>query len=171
MADLRRNAKINNAEIYLKDNNLVGIAEEIDLPKIEWRLVEHETLGQVAVFKTPSRVMEAMEGSITFSHVEPDLALDFYDPTKTHVLQAHHKTDVTGPDGFDADRSFTLVTVLNVQFYSVSLSGSKLGDLVNVPLEYTVSRLVQRVHDADDVLFEVDVFTNTVRNSSGDLWK
>lgn len=170
MADLRRYGKHTNATVYLDDNSLVGICSELDLPDIEWKTIEHETLGQIAVLKRATRVLEAMEGSLTLDFLEPELAEKFYDPTRNQVLQLHEDVDISGPDGFDREKSFKLITVLTVQFFKAPARTAKLADNDGAKFEFTTSRLVQRVHDSDTVMLEVDVFANKVRNSSGDIW-
>ncbi|MBO9421708.1 phage major tail tube protein [Labrenzia sp. R4_2] len=170
MTDYRRFSNITNADVYLEDNSLLGITREFKIPSIEWKTVDIETLGQVAVFKTPTRVLEALTGTMKFQALEPELAEEFYNPTKVHKLQLHQHLDVNGPDGLDRERSCTLITIASVQFFKTEFGGAKLGDLDEVDYEFTCSRLVQRVHDSDSVLLEVDVFNNKARNSSGDIW-
>lgn len=170
MTDLRRFANITNADVYKEDNSLLGIMQEFKIPALEWKTVDIETLGQVAVLKTPTRTLEALTGSMKFQALEPELAEDFYNPTYVHKLQLHQQLDVNGPDGLDRDRSCTLITIVNLQVYKTEASGAKLGEQDSIDCEYTCPRLVQRVHDSDSVLLEVDVFANKARNSSGDIW-
>lgn len=170
MADYRRFASIVNAEVYKEDNSLLGIAREFKIPSIEWKTVDIETLGQVAVYKAPTRVLEALTGSMKFQALEPELAEEFYNPTISHKLQLHQRLDVNGPDGHDRERSCTLITIVSARFFKTDASGAKLGDLDEIDYEFTCSRLAQRVHDSDRTLLEIDVFANTARNSSGDIW-
>lgn len=170
MADLRRYGKHTNATVYFEDNSLVGICPELELPDFEWKTVDIETLGQVMVLKRATRVMEAMTGSITLDFLEPELGEAFYNPTINHVLQLHEDIDIQGPDGFDKERSYKLITILNMQVFKAPSRTSKLAEGDGQKFEYSVSRLVQRVHDSDKVLLEADAFANTVRNSSGEFW-
>ncbi|SDR15533.1 phage major tail tube protein [Pseudovibrio sp. Tun.PSC04-5.I4] len=171
MADFRRFGQITNSDIYLGDNTLVGLAKSFKMPKIEWKTVDIETLGQVAVYKAPTRTLEALTGEITMSSVDPDIQEDFLNPTKTHTLQLHKYVDVNGPEGLDLERSYTLITVLQARFFGHDFGESKNGDPEEMTHEMTISRLVQRVHDSNKPLFEVDVFASTVRNSSGEMWR
>lgn len=171
MADYRRYGQITNAEVYLRDNSLVGIAKSFKLPKIEWKTVDIETLGQVACYKAPTRTLESLTGSTTFQFLEPEITEQAYDPTKTLKFQLHQYVDVNGPDGLDLERSYTLITNVDLRFYSLEPGGTELGDAEELEGEFTVSRLVQRVHDSDKVMLEVDVFGNRARNSSGEMWR
>ncbi|WP_310620886.1 phage major tail tube protein [Flexibacterium corallicola] len=171
MADYSRYGLMTNAEVYLDDNSLVGIAKEFKMPKIEWKTQDIETLGQVAVYKAPTRTLEALEGSITFSHIVPEIAERSYDPTKSMTLQLHSFVDVNNEDGLDLENSYTLITIMTMRVFSTEFGGSKLGDLEEIETGFSCSRLVQRVHDSDKKLLEVDVFSNKARNSSGDFWR
>ncbi|EFO32500.1 putative phage major tail tube protein [Roseibium sp. TrichSKD4] len=171
MADYKRYGQIVNAECYLEDNSLVGIVKEFKIPKIEWKTVDIETLGQVAVYKAPTRVMEALTGSMTFQFIEPEIAAQVYNPAKALRFQLHQYVDVNGPDGFDLENSYTLITLVSLRFFGAEFGGTKLGDLEEQETEFTCHRLLQRVHDSDKTLLEVDVFANTVRNSSGEFWR
>lgn len=170
MSDYRSFANIVNADVYKEDNSLLGIVKEFKIPGIEWKTVDIETLGQVAVYKAPTRVLEAITGSMKFRAFEPELAEEFYNPTITHKLQLHQKLDVNGPDGLDRERSCTLITIVNIQMFKTDFGGAKLGESDEIDYEFSCSRLAQRVHDSDRTLLEIDVFANTVRNSSGDIW-
>ena len=39
--------KLTNANIYMNGNNLLGRAEEVDLPQIKHKMAEHKALGMV----------------------------------------------------------------------------------------------------------------------------
>ncbi|MDD7908639.1 MULTISPECIES: phage major tail tube protein [Stappiaceae] len=172
MADYRgRFGQITNAEIYLGDNTLVGLAKTFKMPKIEWKTVDIETLGQVAVYKAPTRTLEALTGELTMSSVDPELQEAFLNPTVTHTLQLHKYVDVNGSEGADLERSYTLVTVIQARFFGHELGESKNGDAEEQTHEMSISRLVQRIHDSNQPLIEVDVFASSVRNSSGEMWR
>ncbi len=160
---IRRHARITNATIYLEDNSLVGVAREIQLPKLEWHEVEHESLGQVAVFKTPARAMQALEGSITWESIDPDIARRTLNPARAITIQAHHEQDVWGPDGHVAEDSVTIVTIMRCLFKSAELEALKNSEQAGWEQEFTCTRLVQRVHSENVPLIEVDVFANAVK--------
>jgi P2 family phage contractile tail tube protein len=170
MTEFNRFGQITNAEVYLEDNSLVGICKEFKVPKIEWNTIDHETLGQVAVFKAPARPLQALEGSMTWDTIDPDLLGMSYTPTKVFPFQLHSLNDVWGPDGRDEGKSFTLITTVGLQFVSSELGAAKLGDLQGQEVEFTCTRLSQRVHSSDKVIFSVDVFANRARNGQGDIW-
>ncbi len=138
MTDFRRFGTAVNADLYLEDNSLLGLAKEFKIPPgLEWKTVEIETLGQIAVYKAPSRVLEAMEGSIKLQAAEPDLLADFYNPTITHKLQMHQQVDINGPDGVDLEKSFTLITLASVRFFKTEFGGASLGgEAEEIDLEF-----------------------------------
>ena len=167
---LKRYGQITNAEAYFEDNTLVGIIKELDLPEIEWETVEHETLGQVAVFKAPARPLKALEGEMTFGFVEPTIAGMTYMPTKAFTFQLHHNVDVWDQNGLSMEESFKLVTVVRVLFHSSKLGGSKLGDLVDHKVKFTCNRFVQSVYQTGEELIGVDVMANRAWNRDGEIW-
>ncbi len=160
---IRRHARITNATVYLEDNSLVGIAREIQLPKLEWHEVEHESLGQVAVFKTPARALQALEGSITWEAIDPDIARRTLDPSRAITFQVHHEQDVWDADGFSAGESVTIVTIMRLLFKGGELEALKNSEQAGFQQEFTCTRLVQRVHSENTPLIEVDVFANSVK--------
>lgn len=170
MPEFKRHGHITQAEVYYEDKSLVGLAKEFKIPKIEWGTVDHETLGQVAVYKAPARPLQALEGSMTMSFIEPQMAELAYNPTIIHSFQLHSKVDIWGADGLDQANSYTLVTSLGLQFLSAEQGPGKLGDEVEHELEFSCPRLTQRVHDSDKVLLAVDVFAGIVDTGSGPIW-
>jgi hypothetical protein len=170
MADYRRYGSMTDAKIYHGDNSLVGIVKEFKISDIEWKTVDIETLGQVAVYKAPTRSLEALTGSLKLQALEPELVSGFYNPTIVHPLQIHHTVDLNSEVGFDRSKSFTLITLLQSRFFKSGFGGISLGDEEDLEFEFSVQRLVQRVHDSDTTLLEVDVFANKAGNSSGDFW-
>nr|WP_321527031.1 phage major tail tube protein [uncultured Cohaesibacter sp.] len=170
MTDYRRYGQSVQSDVYLEDNSLIGIAKSFQLPAIKWKTVSIETLGQVAVYEPPTRVLEALSGSFTMSFFEPDLMAAFFNPTKSQKLQFHQYVDLNNEDGYDAERSFTRISILTLRVTSYEHQEVSLGENEDIPLEFSCSRLVQRIHDSDQTLLEVDVFNNRAGNSSGDFW-
>ena len=160
---IRRHAKITNATIYLEDNSLAGVAREIQLPKLEWHEVEHQSLGQVAVFKSPARPLQALEGSITWESVDPEIARRTFNPARAVILQAHWEQDAWSEDGWDAGESVTMVAVMRCLFKAAELEALKNAEQSGWQQEFTCTRLVQRVHSENEPILEVDVFANSVK--------
>jgi len=160
---IRRHARITNATVYLEDNSLVGIAREIQLPKLEWHEVEHESLGQVAVFKTPARSLQALEGSITWEAVDPDIARRTLTPARAITFQVHWEQDAWDADGWNSDESITMVAVMRLLFKGAELEALKNAEQAGWQQEFTCTRLVQRVHSENTPIIEVDVFANSVK--------
>ena len=40
--------KLTNANVYLNGNNLLGRAEEVELPQIKHKMAEHKALGPIS---------------------------------------------------------------------------------------------------------------------------
>lgn len=170
MADLLRHGHITDARVYEEGNDLVGIADEFSAPEIEWNRVDHETLGQVAIFKPPARPLQALEGSLVLKFPEPDVYERMLNPTRVHNWQLHSKADIWGPDGLDAEKSFVLVTTVGLMFYKPRLTGAKLGDEQKVEADFSCVRMRQTIHASGRELFAVDVFANSVDVGGSPVW-
>lgn len=166
----KRHGQITNSEVYFEDKTLVGICAEFNVPEIEWGTVDHETLGQVAVFKAPSRALQALEGSMKWQFPEPELLEMAYNPTIVYPFMLHSKVDILTEDGFTSDSSYTLVTTAAVMFTKAAMGASKLGDLMDEELDFTCVRLSQRVHDSNRQIFAVDIFANTLNVGGKAVW-
>ncbi len=170
MTDYRRYGSMTNANLYYGDNSLLGVVKEFKVSDIEWKTVDIETRGQVAVYKAPTRTLEALTGTLKLQAFEPELVQGFYNPTIVHPLQIHHNVDHNSEIGFDVEKSFTLITLMQARVFKSGFGGISLGDEEELEFEFSLNRLVQRVHDSEETLLNVDVFANKAGNSSGAFW-
>lgn len=170
MAELIRHGQSTQARVYSEDNDLVGIVVEFDIPDVEFETVEHETLGSIAVFKAPSRPLQALEGSVKFQFPEPELMTHINNPTIARTYQVHKVVDVWGPDGLDVDKSYTLVVTVRLQFVKNALGTAKLGDNEMVEADFTCNRMRQTIHATGRQIMAVDVFAGTHEVGDSPVW-
>lgn len=78
--------KFESAATWLNGTSLLGHIEELELPEIEWEMVEHETIGLRGVAEYPKRV-NALEATITWADYSPELAAAVADPWTSVQLQ------------------------------------------------------------------------------------
>jgi P2 family phage contractile tail tube protein len=75
-----------SAVIWLNGTSLLGHIEELELPELEWEMVEHESIGLRGVSEFPKRV-NALEATITWADYSPELAAAVADPWTGVELQ------------------------------------------------------------------------------------
>lgn len=162
--------QITDAEVYLEDQSLVGVAAELKLPSLENGQIEHETLGSIGVLKLPKRGLAALEGSIKLSFPEPEFVKRAANPRTAVLLQVHDKIDVFGPDGLDTDKSTTRVTVLKCLFSKTSEDTNKKGDAKSFEGEFSVSYFMQRLISESVPMIEINLFSMVYRVAGEDVW-
>lgn len=163
-------AHITNADTYLDDNSLVGIVREFTIPSIEMTMVDHETLGAVAVFSAPSRAIQAMEASIEFQSIDADISRRILNPTVAVAFQLHQHVDVWGADGLDRDRSHRLVTHVKLLFSGHEYGGAVLGDLAGHTATASCIYLRQRASKSNTSIIEIDVLKQIYRVDGKAVW-
>lgn len=165
-----RHGQITDSEIYLEDNTLFGIAEEIDIPEIELTEIEHQSLGSVAVFAVPGRAVKSLKVKMKLRFVEPTLQPIIFNPTVSKLLQVHSKVDINGDDGLDVDNSFTLITAMRTRFGKVSHDTAKNSDQMMVTAEGFVTYLMQRAYTSETPFVEIDALNNVYKVNGDNVW-
>ena len=86
MAGIQVNT-LNNANIYIDGNSLLGQAEEFKLPVVKFKMAEHKAVGMVGAIKLPSG-FEALEGEIKWNSFYANVWPKLLDPFTPVQLQA-----------------------------------------------------------------------------------
>lgn len=163
--------QITDAQVYLGDQSLVGLCEEFEVPEMETKQIEHETLGSVGVLMLPARGIQALKVSMTMSFPEPEFMAMTADPTQSHQFQLHSKLDIFNAGGFDRDRSTTLVTIVNVMFAKPAFpAGKRGGEAGKFKAEGTATRLLQRDIRSETPIVELDLFANVHNVLGKPVW-
>lgn len=165
-----RYAQITDAPLYLGDNELVGMVDEFSVPELESDTIEHDTLGAIGVLKLPSRGLNALEGSITLTHPEPEFLAMTANPNKARMFQLHSKLDVFNEDGFDEAKSTTLVTIVRANFTKQAFPAGKKKEGGKFTADFTVTRLVQRLFSEQTPLVEIDLFARIYKVNGANVW-
>lgn len=74
--------KLTNANIYINNVDLIGRAEEVTLPDVTYKMVEHNGLGMLGAVEFFSGI-EKMEASIKWGAIYQEVA-ELADPFKVH---------------------------------------------------------------------------------------
>src|SRR6056297_2605159 len=79
--------RLTNANVYMDGNNLLGRAEEINLPQIKHKMSEHKALGMVGSAEFFSGI-DKLECKIKWNSLYPEVLKKAANPFRTIQLQA-----------------------------------------------------------------------------------
>lgn len=156
--------QVENANVYINGNSLLGKAKSIKLPEFEVEQIEHKNLGLVATIKLPSGV-NALEGEVVWDGYYPEVAAIANNPFKSVQLMVRADVKAFNAAGLAAE--VPLVMTLNCKFSKIPLGEYKPKEAAEYSMTYQASSIKQ-VIDGKEVLF-FDAFTNTWRVAGEDV--
>lgn len=154
MAGIQLNT-LNNANIYIDGNSLLGQAEEFKLPTVKLKMAEHKAVGMVGAIKLPSG-FEALEGEIKWNSFYPDVWNKMFDPYTAVQLQARGSLETYNSQGRQAQVPY--VVFLTCSFFEVPTGDFKQNDKAEFQSKFFAS-YIKQVVDGKDVL-ELDAMAN-----------
>ncbi len=154
MAGIQLNT-LNNANIYIDGNSLLGRAEEFKLPTVKFKMAEHKAVGMVGAIKLPSG-FEALEGEIKWNSFYPEVWAKLLDPYTSVQLQARGSLETYNSQGRQAQVPY--VVFLTCSFYEVPAGDFKQNDKAEFQSKFYAT-YIKQVVDGKDVL-EVDAMAN-----------
>lgn len=149
---------INNANIYIDGNSLVGKASQVKLPEIEIEQEELKALGLIGTINLPIGI-SALEAEITWNSFYSQVFKTAYSAFKNSQLMV--RANVQTFDAAGRQNELPLVTILNATF-----SKNPLGEFK--PKEKTEFVSTLKVHSikqtlgSEEILF-FDAFSNQYR--------
>lgn len=146
--------QVDNANVYLNGQSLLGKAKSVKLPEFDVEFVEHDNLGLVGKIKLPSKV-NALEGEITWDGFYPDVAKLTANPFKNTQLMV--RANVRTFDSSGQSKEVPLVLIMNVAF-----SKTALGEYKKEATEYQTTfqaHSIKQTLDGKPVL-TYDAFAN-----------
>lgn len=162
--------QITDAHVYMNDNQMIGLCDEFNVPDLENKQIEHETLGSIGVLSLPARSLAGLGGDMKMSFPEPEFMAITSNPRKAHSLQLHSKLDVFDAGGLNEDLSTTLVTLVTLMFKKRAFPTSKKGENGQYTADFSVTRLVQRDIRANVPIVEIDLFKQIHRVMGENVW-
>lgn len=156
--------RLTNANVYIDGNSLLGKVEEIELPKIKIKMVEHKALGMMAEIEVPAGI-EKLEGKIKWNSFYPDTLVQVANPFKTLQIQVRGSMNQIESTG----RTAEVPVVINLTIASKGLpAGSyKQNDNVEAETEYTAYYMKMTI-DGKDIV-EIDILANIYKAGGVDL--
>jgi len=147
--------KVFNANVYLADKSLVGRAQEVGLPDLEFSQHEHTGLGMFGSIEMPQG-LNALTASIKWNGFYADHLKHGSNPFKRHSFQIRGSVDVNAPGG--RVEELPVVWHLNAGWKKQGLGSPKPKEAMEFEDELAVT-YVKVTHGGTDVM-EIDVFEN-----------
>ena len=162
--------QITNGYLYLDDNKLTGRVKEFKIGEIGYKMVSHETLGQIGVLELPSRAVDALKATLELQY--PDLELDarLKNPTKACKFTLNSYLDIFGAEGLDEDKQGRLISTVTTLPAKKGDTSFKLGEAATTSYDLSITSLVQKFSGSSTPIFEYDLFAGIHRINGKDVW-
>jgi P2 family phage contractile tail tube protein len=146
---------LNNANIYINGNNLLGRAEEFKLPVVKFKMGDHKAVGMVGTIKLPSGI-EALEGEVKWNSFYPEVWANLLDPFTAVQMQVRGNLETHSSQGRVAQVPY--VVFLTASFSEVPTGDFKQNDKAEFPSKYFATYIKQQVNGQD--MLEIDAMAN-----------
>lgn len=156
--------RLTNANVYLDGTSFLGRAEEVELPNIKHKMVEHKALGMVGTIEAWSGI-EKMEAKFKWSSFYKEILGKAANPFKAVSVQVRGSLETYTPAGRVSE--VPVVVFLTGQFDSIPAGNYKQHDNVEITNGMTVS-YCKIVVDGSTVV-EFDAFANIYKADGEDL--
>ena len=156
--------RLTNANIYMDGTNLLGRAEEIQLPQIKHKMADHKALGMVGSAEFFAGI-DKLESKIKWNALYPEVLKKAANPFKTVQIQARASLETYNNMG-------KLAEVPAVAYLSGTFKEFPLGNLKpqeNAEYETTMSVNYAKLVVNGDEIFEIDVLANIYKVDGVDI--
>lgn len=147
--------RLTNANIYVNGNNLLGRAEEINLPALKSKMSEHKALGLQFGMELPSG-FEKMEGKIKWNAFYEDVFDKFANPYQGLQLQVRSSLEVWEGGALTAQKA--CVVYMTVQPKGFPLGNFKQNDNVELESEIAITYIKLEIDGVEKL--EADAMAN-----------
>ena len=147
--------RLTNANIYMDGNNLLGRAEEIQLPQIKHKMADHKALGMVASAEFFAGI-DKLESKIKWNSLYTEVLKKAANPFVAVQIQARASLETYNNMG-------KLAEVPAVAYLSGTFKEFPLGNLKpqeNAEYETTISVNYAKLIVGGEEIFEIDVLEN-----------
>ncbi len=156
--------KLTNANVYMNGVNLLGRAEEVQLPQIKHKMAEHKALGMVGSAEFFSGI-DKLECKIKWNALYPEVLLTAATPFTSTMLQVRASLETYNGSGRIEEVPATAFIIGT--FKEFPLGTIKPQD--NAEYETTMSvTYAKLVVDGVDI-FEIDVLENIYKVNLVDM--
>lgn len=156
--------KMYNANVYVDGNSFLGKAEEITLPEIMAKMLEHKALGMIGNIELPSG-WEKMEATIKWNSFYPDAMVKAANPFTMHQIQARASSETWTSGGRSSEVPY--VVFMSVQFKGIPAGGFKQQE--NAEFESQLNVLYIRIEYDGQAVVEFDPLANIYKVDGVDI--
>lgn len=156
--------KLYNANVYINGISFLGRAEEVALPQVRAKAVEHKALGMFGVIETAAGI-EKMEAKIKWNSLYPEVLKDAANPYKAVSVQVRASLETHDSTGRVAE--VPVVAFMTAQFKNFPGIGLKHQDNAEVETDLIVSYYKLQIDGRDIV--EADAFANIWKSYGEDI--
>lgn len=163
MAKIQIN-RLTNANIYMDGNNLLGRAEEIQLPQIKHKMADHKALGMIGSAEFFAGI-DKMESKIKWNALYPEVLKKAANPFIAVQIQARASLETYNSMGKIAE--VPAIAYLSGTFKEFPLGNLKAGD--NAEYETTMSVNYAKLIVDGEEIFEIDILGNIYKVDGVDI--
>ncbi len=156
--------RLTNANVYVNGNSLLGKVDEITLPSVKNKMVEHKSLGMVGALEFPSGI-EKLEGKIKWNSFYDDVLPLMANPYTTLQIQVRASLESYASGG--RVKEVPVVAILTIMPKSLPGGAFKQNDNVEAETDYTANYFKLTIGFVDVV--EVDVLANIYKAGGVDV--
>lgn len=147
--------KLNNCNVYVNGNSLLGRVEEFDVPEVVYKMAEHKSLGMIGTFEIPTG-LDKMEARMKWSSFFPDAIGSVSKPFTAIQLMVRGNMQNFGTAGLNADIPVSVIMTAMPK----KMPGMKFKQHDNVEQESSFSVTRIKVIANNQTSYEVDVMAN-----------
>jgi uncharacterized protein len=156
--------KVSNCNIYMDGANLLGVAEEVDLPDVKHTFAEHNVLGMIGVAEFWSGI-EKMEMRIKWKSYDERVLFKNADPFTPVKLMVKFSKELYGAQGREDEVPCTCF----ISAAYKDFPGGKFKPKDITTLETNLAIYYMRLEVDGIVVLEVDITSNIMTIDGDDL--
>lgn len=157
--------KLTNANIYINNVNLIGRAEEVTLPDVAYKMVEHNGLGMLGSVEFFSGI-EKMEASIKWGAIYEEVA-ELADPFKVQNFELLGNLQTWHTDGLLQETSYKVYMKASFKNFPAGMFKAR----ENVDMSTKMNVFAINVEIGAVSVFEFNAMTNKLTVNGQDLTK
>ena len=147
--------KLTNANVYLNGNNLLGRAEEVQLPQIKHKMAEHKALGMVGSAEFFSGI-DKMECKIKWNALYPNVLKACADPFNAVMIQVRASLETYNGTGRISEVPATAFLIGTFKEFPLGTIKPQENAEYETTLAVTYAKLIVDKQE----IFEIDVLQN-----------
>lgn len=156
--------RLTNANVYMDGNNLLGRAEEVQLPQIKHKMADHKALGMTGSAEFFSGI-DKLECKIKWNSLYPEVMKKAANPFIAVQIQVRASLETYNSMG-------RLAEVPAIAYLSGTFKEFPLGNIKpqeNAEYETTMSVNYAKLVVAGEEIFEIDVLENIYKVDGVDV--